>query len=159
MGFGSRQFRHGVDQLIVEGVITEEQIQQAFERKKEAAIKRMTEELAAQFDSDDDGEIASAVAQESPARTTKSRKGGNGNGGRKAKGRVAKGETAGGKKAGRRNTDLTAEQIASRQLQGKYISLIRQVPKTRRGEFKKLVEGPGGRAAAIKAISKWLENQ
>jgi hypothetical protein len=41
----------------------------------------------------------------------------------------------------------------SKQLQGRYIAAIRRVPKTRRKEFKALVAGPGGRAAAIDAIN------
>jgi hypothetical protein len=47
----------------------------------------------------------------------------------------------------------------SKQLQGRYIAAIRRVPKTRRKEFKALVEGPGGRAAAIDAIDRAYPKQ
>lgn len=51
----------------------------------------------------------------------------------------------------RRTTSLTPEQRASRQLQGRYLGLIRQIPATRRAQYAKIAK-ERGREAAIKEM-------
>jgi len=51
----------------------------------------------------------------------------------------------------RRAAKLTAQQLASRQLQGRYLGLIRQIPAAQRARFKKIVKEKG-REAAIKEL-------
>jgi len=55
----------------------------------------------------------------------------------------------GGAKKRRRRSAITAEQLASRQLQGRYLGLIRQIPASRRAPFQKTAK-ERGREAAIK---------
>ena len=55
----------------------------------------------------------------------------------------------GGAKKRRRRSAITAEQRASRQLQGRYLGLIRQIPASRRAPFQKTAK-ERGREAAIK---------
>jgi len=52
----------------------------------------------------------------------------------------------------RRRTAITAEQLASRQLQGRYLALIRQIPESRRGQYAKIAK-ERGREAAIKEMA------
>jgi hypothetical protein len=64
----------------------------------------------------------------------------------------------GAKKAGkrrRRRSAITAEQLASRQLQGRYLGLIRQIPASRRGQYQKTAK-ERGREAAIKEMQNAL---
>jgi O6-methylguanine-DNA--protein-cysteine methyltransferase len=56
----------------------------------------------------------------------------------------------GGKR--RRRSAITAEQLASRQLQGRYLGLIRQIPASRRGQYQKIAKEKG-REAAIKEMA------
>lgn len=64
----------------------------------------------------------------------------------------ATGAKAGGKKRGRRaKSAITPEQLASRQLQGRYLALVRQFPETRRTYFAKVAKEKG-REAAIKEM-------
>lgn len=58
--------------------------------------------------------------------------------------------SAGGRRR-RRRAALTAEQSASRQLQGKYLSLIRQIPASRRAQYSRLAK-ERGREAAIREM-------
>ena len=51
--------------------------------------------------------------------------------------------------ARKRRTAITAEQRASRQLQGRYLGLIRQIPASRRAQYQKTAKEKG-REAAIK---------
>ena len=51
----------------------------------------------------------------------------------------------------RRRTAITAEQLASRQLQGRYLGLIRQIPANRRAQYQKIAKDQG-REAAINAM-------
>jgi len=51
----------------------------------------------------------------------------------------------------RRRAAITAEQSASRQLQGKYLSLIRQIPASRRSQFSRIAK-ERGREAAIREL-------
>ena len=51
----------------------------------------------------------------------------------------------------RRGGPITAEQSASRQLQGKYLSLIRQIPASRRAHYSKIAKDRG-REAAIREL-------
>lgn len=65
---------------------------------------------------------------------------------------------AGGAKGGRRRrrrSAITAEQLASRQLQGRYLGLIRQIPASRRGQYQKTAKDKG-REAAIKEMQHTL---
>jgi hypothetical protein len=59
-----------------------------------------------------------------------------------------------GRRPGRR-TAVTAERRASQQLQGRYLGLIRQIPKTRRTQYQKLAKEKG-REAAIKEMASAL---
>jgi hypothetical protein len=47
----------------------------------------------------------------------------------------------------RTRSAITAEQLASRQLQGRYLALIRQIPATRRGQYTKIAKEKGRQAA------------
>jgi hypothetical protein len=51
----------------------------------------------------------------------------------------------------KRKSVLSAEQLASRQLQGRYLGLIRQIPASRRGQYQKIAKEKG-REAAIKEM-------
>ena len=51
----------------------------------------------------------------------------------------------------RRRSAITPEQLASRQLQGRYLGLIRQIPASRRGQYQKIAKDKG-REAAIKEM-------
>jgi hypothetical protein len=63
---------------------------------------------------------------------------------------------AGGAKRGRRRRSaITAEQLASRQLQGRYLGLIRQIPASKRGQYQKIAKDKG-REAAIKEMQGTL---
>ena len=64
------------------------------------------------------------------------------------------GAQAGGTKR-RRSGKITAEQLASRKLQGRYLGLIRQIPATRRATYQKIAK-ESGREAAIKAMATAL---
>ena len=55
----------------------------------------------------------------------------------------------------RRGGALTPEQRASRQLQGRYLGLIRQIPATRRGLYAKIAK-ERGREAAIREMQSAL---
>ncbi len=54
-------------------------------------------------------------------------------------------------KRGRKKSNITPEQLASRQLQGRYLALVRQFPETRRQYFAKVAKEKG-REAAIKEM-------
>jgi len=60
----------------------------------------------------------------------------------------------GGKK--RSSATLTPEQLASRQLQGRYLGLIRQIPANKRGQYQKTAKEKG-REAAIKEMQETLK--
>ena len=60
----------------------------------------------------------------------------------------------GGKK--RKSAKITAEQLASRQLQGRYLGLIRQIPASKRGTYQKIAKEKG-REAAIKEMMTTLK--
>ncbi|HEV8657517.1 MAG TPA: hypothetical protein VGS96_02715 [Thermoanaerobaculia bacterium] len=55
----------------------------------------------------------------------------------------------------RRGGRITAEQRASRVLQGRYLGLIRQIPASRRGTYQKIAKDKG-REAAIKEMRSAL---
>ncbi|HEX9982319.1 MAG TPA: hypothetical protein VGF69_03565 [Thermoanaerobaculia bacterium] len=65
-----------------------------------------------------------------------------------------------GRKAGGRgrksSSSITAEQLASRQLQGRYLALVRQFSENRRGQYAKLAKEKG-REAAIKDMQDALK--
>jgi O6-methylguanine-DNA--protein-cysteine methyltransferase len=56
----------------------------------------------------------------------------------------------------RRSSKITAEQLASRQLQGRYLGLIRQIPASKRGTYQKIAKEKG-REAAIKEMMTTLK--
>jgi hypothetical protein len=56
-------------------------------------------------------------------------------------------QATGGVKRRRRRSAITAEQLASRQLQGRYLGLIRQIPASRRGQYQKIAKERGREAA------------
>ena len=56
----------------------------------------------------------------------------------------------------RRRSRITAQQLASRQLQGRYLGLIRQIPASRRGQFQKIAKDRG-REAAINEMRSVLK--
>ena len=58
--------------------------------------------------------------------------------------------------AKRRSAKITAEQLASRQLQGRYLGLIRQIPASRRAPYQKIAKEKG-REAAIKEMMTTLK--
>jgi len=55
----------------------------------------------------------------------------------------------------RRRSKITPEQLASRQLQGRYLGLIRQIPASKRGQYQKIAKDKG-REAAIKEMASAL---
>ena len=57
----------------------------------------------------------------------------------------------GARRRRRRGSAITAEQSASRQLQGKYLSLIRQIPASRRAQYSRIAK-ERGREAAIREL-------
>ena len=56
----------------------------------------------------------------------------------------------------RQKTPISAEQLASRQLQGRYLALIRQIPASRRGQYAKVAREKG-REAAIAQLQDVLK--
>ncbi len=63
----------------------------------------------------------------------------------------AEGAPAAGAKRKRKRAAITSEQLASRQLQGRYLALVRRFPATRRAAFAKIAKEKG-REAAIKEM-------
>jgi hypothetical protein len=55
------------------------------------------------------------------------------------------------KRGRRRRSAITPEQLASRQLQGRYLGLIRQVPQSKRAQYQKIAKEKG-REAAIREL-------
>jgi hypothetical protein len=47
----------------------------------------------------------------------------------------------------RRRSRITPEQLASRQLQGRYLGLIRQIPASKRAQYQKIAKERGREAA------------
>lgn len=61
-----------------------------------------------------------------------------------------------GRRARRRRRPITAEQLASRKLQGRYLGLIRQIAASQRGRYAKIAK-ERGREAAIREIQTALK--
>ena len=76
-------------------------------------------------------------------------------GGGIVRGRAAVARATGAVRRGRRKA-ITAEQAASRKLQGKYLSLVRQIPVTRRPQYAKIAKDRG-REAAIREMQDALK--
>jgi hypothetical protein len=55
----------------------------------------------------------------------------------------------------RQGKELSAEQMASRKLQGRYLALVRQIPAARRGQYSKIAK-ESGREAAIQRMEEAL---
>lgn len=71
---------------------------------------------------------------------------------------ASKGGAKGGAKGGRKgggSSELTAGQLASRQLQGRYLALVRQFPEAKRAQFARTAK-ERGREAAIKEMQDSL---
>jgi hypothetical protein len=62
----------------------------------------------------------------------------------------------GGRRAGRGRTAITPEQLASRQLQGRYLGLIRQIPGNKRAPYQRTAKEKG-REAAIREMMETLK--
>jgi hypothetical protein len=60
-----------------------------------------------------------------------------------------------GARGRRRGRPVTAERRASQQLQGRYLGLIRQIPKTKRAQYQKTAKEKG-REAAIREMTSAL---
>jgi len=82
-------------------------------------------------------------------------RGGGGRRGRRPAAAAAAKPAAGGRRR-RRQRPLTAQQRASRQLQGRYLGLIRQIPATQRGRYAKIARDKG-RESAIKEMQTTLK--
>lgn len=74
--------------------------------------------------------------------------------GRKPGSGAGAGASAGG--GGRKRSALSPEQLASRQLQGRYLGLIRQIPASKRAQYQKTAKEKG-REAAIKDMQSDLK--
>jgi len=74
--------------------------------------------------------------------------------GRPRRGAVA--STGAVKRRRRRRSAITPEQLASRQLQGRYLGLIRQIPASRRGQYQRIAKEKG-REAAIREMQDTLK--
>lgn len=68
------------------------------------------------------------------------------------------GETTAGQRSRRRRrrSAITAEQAASRQLQGRYLALVRQIPASRRSQYSKIAKDRG-RETAIREMQDALK--
>jgi hypothetical protein len=62
--------------------------------------------------------------------------------------------SAGRRRRGR--SAITPEQLASRQLQGRYLGLIRQIPASKRGQYQRIAKDKG-REAAIREMQDTLK--
>lgn len=78
------------------------------------------------------------------------------NAGANAGGGAAAAAPSKGGKRGRRSSNITPEQLASRQLQGRYLALVRQFAENRRTAFAKTAKEKG-REAAIKEMQDALK--
>lgn len=76
-------------------------------------------------------------------------------GGRRAAAAPASGEGSARPAKRRRRSKVTAEQKASRQVQGRYLGLIRQIPASKRAQYQKTAKDKG-REAAIKDMAAAL---
>ncbi len=65
------------------------------------------------------------------------------------------GSTGGAKRGRRKKSALSPEQLASRQLQGRYLGLIRQIPASKRAQYQKTAKEKG-REAAIREMQSTL---
>jgi hypothetical protein len=79
-----------------------------------------------------------------------------GGGGRRGRRPGTAAKAAAGGRRRRRQGPLTAQQRASRQLQGRYLGLIRQIPASQRGRYAKIAKDKG-RESAIKEMQSVLK--
>lgn len=70
-------------------------------------------------------------------------------------GGASEGASKGGKRGRKQRAPITSEQLASRQLQGRYLALVRRFPANRRAAFAKTAKEKG-REAAIKEMQDSL---
>lgn len=99
---------------------------------------------------------AAGGSSRSGAVAAKARRGRPAGSGRKP-GRPAKAASASkaAPKRRRRRRAITPEQVASRQLQGRYLGLIRQIPASKRGQYQKIAK-ERGREAAVREMAQTL---
>ena len=76
-------------------------------------------------------------------------------GGKRGRPAKAAAATAGPTKRRRRRRAITPEQLASRQLQGRYLGLIRQIPAKKRAQYTKIAK-ERGREAAVREMAQTL---
>jgi len=69
---------------------------------------------------------------------------------------LAASKKGGGKRGRKAKASITPEQLASRQLQGRYLALVRQFPESRRAAFAKTAKEKG-REAAIREMQDSLK--
>ena len=103
--------------------------------------------------------IAAGIAGGAIARRRRRRRGPGRPPGKRKPGRPpasASAAKASAKKRGRRRSAITPEQLASRQLQGRYLALVRQFSATKRPAFAKTAKEKG-REAAIKEMQDALK--
>jgi hypothetical protein len=86
-----------------------------------------------------------------PRGSSNAASGANAGGASAANAGAASGAAAGAKRGRRRKSAITPEQLASRQLQGRYLGLIRQVPANKRAQYQKIAKEKG-REAAIREL-------
>ena len=99
------------------------------------------------------GEITRYIEIQQLEERLRSLRGGGGVRGRRPGPRAPR---AAGRRGRRRRGPITAEQLASRQLQGRYLGLIRQIPKSQRARYAKTAK-ERGREAAIKEMQSALK--
>jgi hypothetical protein len=73
-----------------------------------------------------------------------------------AAGAAATPSKRGGKRGGKKRSAITAEQLASRQLQGRYLALVRQFAENKRIQYAKVAK-ERGREAAIREMQDSLK--
>lgn len=92
-----------------------------------------------------------------PGRPPRSASAGAGASGANAGGGAAAGGAAkGGARGARKRSAITPEQLASRQLQGRYLALVRQFPENKRAQYAKTAKEKG-REAAIREMQDSLK--
>lgn len=72
-----------------------------------------------------------------------------------AQAQTSSAKARGGKRGGRKRSSITPEQLASRQLQGRYLALVRRFPANKRAQYAKTAK-ERGREAAIRDMQDAL---
>ena len=144
---------HGQASYVLDRMINERRISQGEVLRYVSEMQREIDELEKRLQSlraaaggGGGGGYAAAAAPRRRGRPPGSRN--------RAKAASAPSAEGGGAKRGRRRrrSNITPEQLASRQLQGRYLGLIRQIPASKRGQYQKIAKDKG-REAAIKEMA------